>query len=149
MEPEAFQRCEKFLRVEGMYDDVVEARAGIGSPAWDHLNSRQQVWAKLNCLYNHIDDPAQRVTEAIELLRESSKAMKGGLPLDVATHYIGRLKGLSSVYPGKIGDALFRQQIEEYRDSIYDFLEENERNICENEQIRDYRCTSDCFRVLV
>jgi hypothetical protein len=149
MESEELKTCERFLKAEGMYDDVREAIAALRAPLWDHLNSRQKVWAKLNCLYNHIDNPAQRIGEAVGLMRDCASVTTGGLPLDVAMHYVEKLRALLDGYSTRFSDYHFRQQIEEYRDSVLDFLEENERGIVEREEIKDYHCTSDCFRMLL
>ncbi len=146
MEEEEFKACERYLRTEEMYDDVILAVSSKPAPCWDDLNDRQKAWAKLNCLHNHIDDPHHRMGEAILLLRKCSTT---SLPTDVCLHYMSKLRGLMSVYPGKLGDDFFRSQIEDIRDNVRDFLPDEERIICDREQIADFQCTSDCFRVFV
>lgn len=146
MEPEQLAKCELFLRTQGMYDDVQASIATFGVSWWDDLNYRQKAWAKLNCLFNHIDDPHDRIYDTIGIL---GRASSGDLPEHVATHYMGKLKGLAATYPTRLSDTLFRNQIEEIRDNVRDFLPEPERSICLREEIRNFRCTSDCFRVLL
>ncbi len=146
LEEEEFKKCENFLRSEGMYDDVIFAIAARNAPQWDDLNDRQRAWAKLNCLHNHIENSHPRIEDVILLLR---KCAITSLPDDVCKHYIGKLKGLLTVYPGGITDDYFRTQIDDIRDNIRDFLPDEEQKVCNREQIRDFSCTSDCFRVLV
>lgn len=145
MTSEEFNKCELFLRVQGMYNDVVADRATLGTPRWDDLNYRQKTWAKLNCLFNHLDNPHPRIFDTIGLLGRASV----WLPDHVAEHYTDRLKGLTVVYPTRLTDAKLRSFVEEIRDSVRDFLPEPERSICLREQIRDFQCTSDCFRILI
>lgn len=146
MDEGEFKACERYLRTEEMYDDVILMVDSESASYWADLNNRQKTWAKLNCIYNHIDDPHPRMAEAIQLLRECSTTT---LPNDVCLHYSGRLRSLMSVYPGSISDDFFRAQIEDIRDNIRDFLPDEERKTCDKEQIADFQCTSDCFRIVV
>jgi len=146
MDEAELKTCERYLKAEEMYDDVVLVRGSKLAPHWGELNDRQQAWAKLSCLYNHVDDPQTRMGEALLLLRRCSTT---SLPNDVCLHYIGKLKGLMAVYPGKLPDEFFRAQIEDVRDNIRDFLPDEELGVCDKGQIADYQCTSDCFRVYV
>jgi len=146
MEEEEFKACERYLRTEEIYDDVVFAISSKLAVRWGDLNDRQKAWAKLNCLHNHIDNPHPRMGEVILLLRKCSTT---SLPTDVCLHYMSKLRGLMSVYPGKLGDEFFRSQIEDIRDNVRDFLPDEERIICDKEQVADFQCTSDCFRVFV
>jgi hypothetical protein len=141
MEPDEFKACEIFLRRQGMYDDVVYATSAQAAPAWDDLSERQKVWAKLNCVYNHVDDPRQRVEDAISLLRSCSSSC---LPPDVCWHYIARLRGLN---PKSLTADQYRASIAEIADNIRAFLPEAELSVCRKEEIRDFQCTSDCFKV--
>lgn len=153
MEAVEFKVCELQLRAEEMYDDVMLAINSKQTPRWGELTDRQKTWAKLNCLYNHIDDPHTRMSEALELLHLCSftdDVHEASLPTDVCHHYSAKLRGLMSVYPeGLPDDDSFRAQIEDIRDNIRDFLPDDERAITDEEQIADYQCTSDCFRVFV
>jgi len=146
MDDEEFKACERYLRVEEMYDDVIHAVNSKLALRWGELSNRQKAWAKLYCLCNHIDEPQTRLGEALLLLRKCSTT---DLPTDVVQHYIGKLRGLITLYPGKVTDEFFRSQIEDIRDSIRDFLPNEERSLCDNAQIADYSCTSDCFRIVV
>ena len=146
LEEDEFKDCERFLRTEGMYDDVMFEIAARNAPRWDDLNDRQKVWAKLNCIYNHVGNPESRIEDTIVGFQKCGTTC---LPEDVCKHYIQKLKSLLTVYPGGITDDFFRTQIEDIRDTIRDFLPDDEQMVCQRQQIRDFSCTSDCFKVLV
>ncbi len=146
MDEKELKACERYLRAEEMYDDVLFVLGLKLAPCWDKLSDRQKAWAKLNCLYNHIDDPQHRMGEVLLLLRKCSTT---SLPTDVCQHYTGKLRGLMAVYPTGVTDEFFRTQIEDIRDNIRDFLPDEERGIVDKEQIADFQCTSDCFRIFV
>jgi len=147
MDETELKACERYLRAEEMYDDVVLVIGSKLAPRWGELSDPQKLWAKLNCLYNHLDDPQQRMGEALLLLRKCSTTSY--LPTDVCQHYMQKMRGLMATYPGKITDPFFRAQIEDIRDNVRNFLPEAERSICDKEQIADYQCTQDCFRIFV
>jgi len=152
MDGAELKACERYLRTEEMYDDVILCISSKLAPRWGELTDRQKAWAKLNCLYNHIDEPQQRMGEALLLLRLCSFSdahHDASLPTDVCHHYMSKLRGLMSVYPGQMSDDFFRTQIEDIRDNIRDFLPDDERAIIDKEQIADYQCTSDCYRVYI
>jgi hypothetical protein len=143
MELDEFSACEPFLRAQGMYEDVKYAIAMQAAPSWETLTDRQRVWAVLNCLYNHPDDPKQRMEKAIDILYSSVT-----LPTDVSRHYIQKLRGLIGVYPSRINTDLFRSEIADVAENIRLFLPEEELSLCRKEEIRDFQCTSDCFRMM-
>jgi len=147
MDEAELKACERYLRAEEMYDDVILVIGSKLAPRWGELSDPQKLWAKLNCLYNHLDDPQQRMGEALLLLRKCSTT--SNLPTDVCQHYMGRLRGLMATYPGSLSDDFFRSQIEDIRDNVRDFLPDEERLICDREQVADFQCTSDCFRVFI
>lgn len=150
MESEEFKAAEIFLKIERMYDDVMYAIAYRNAPKWDDLKYRQRAWAKLTCLYNHVDDPFQRLGEAVLVLRKCSQPLDNdGLPPDYCMNLMNKLKGLSTVFPGRLSDDGFRQKIAELAYGLLEFLPDEERTVLEKEQLQDYSCTSDCFRVLV
>jgi hypothetical protein len=132
MDEAEFKACERYLRADEM---------------WGELSDPQKLWAKLNCLYNHLDDPQQRMGEALLFLRKCATASY--LPTDVCQHYMQKVRGLMATYPGKVADTFFRAQIEDIRDNIRNFLPDNERGICDKGQIADFQCTSDCFRIFI
>lgn len=147
METDEFEASKTFLQINQMDEDVRVAQALRAAPKWEDLNARQQVWAKLNCVYNHIDDPSLRLKEAILLLREC--ATQRVLPPEVAMSYMPRLRGLLTVYPGKITPTLFRAKILEIADALFEFLDEREAAVLQREEIQNYSCTGDCFRVMI
>jgi hypothetical protein len=144
MEMDEFRAVENYLKIEQMYDDVKSAIEARLTPTWDSLNDRQKACAKLICLYNHVDNPQKRMGEMVVLLRRCSTNQ---LPADVAGAYMVKLKGLLSVFPGKLSDETFRSKIADITDNLLNFLPDQERSIIDREEIQDYRCTSDCFRV--
>ncbi len=152
MDEAELKASERYLRTEEMWDDVILCISSKLAPRWGELTDRQRTWAKLNCLYNHIDNPQARMGEALLLLRLcsfSDTEHQASLPTDVCHHYMSKLRGLMTVYPGQLSDDFFRTQIEDIRDNIRDFLPDDERAICDREQIADFQCTSDCFRVYI
>src|SRR5208337_4531972 len=46
MEEEEFKACERYLRTEEIYDDVVFAISSKLAVRWGDLNDRQKAWAK-------------------------------------------------------------------------------------------------------
>lgn len=146
MEPDEFEAATNYLKIEQMYDDVKYAIAYRHAPKWDSLNDRQKAVAKLRCICNHIDEPQQRLGEAILLLRKCSTTC---LPSEVAITYMNKLKGLLTVYPGKLSDETFRAKMVDITSSINDFLPDEERVVLEREELQDFSCTSDCYRVLL
>jgi hypothetical protein len=147
METDELEASQTFLQINQMDEDVQTAQATRNAPKWEDLNARQQVWAKLNCIQTHIDDPSLRLKEAIILLREC--ATQQVLPPEVAMSFMPRLRGLLTVYPGKIEDDLFRAKISEIADALFEFLDEREALVLQKEEIQNYSCTSDCYRVIV
>jgi hypothetical protein len=147
METDESAASRTYLQVNQMDEDVRCDQTVQSTPRWGDLNARQQTWAKLNCIANHIDDPALRLKEAILLLREC--ASQRVLPPEVAMSYMPRLRGLLTVYPGRITDQLFRTKITEIADALFEFLDEHEVLALQREEIRNYSCTSDCYRVLI
>jgi hypothetical protein len=146
METDEFQASEVFLKINQMDEDVKVAQATRAAPKWADLNAKQQVWAKLNCINNHIDDPSLRLKEAIILLREC--AIQRYLPPEVAMSYMPRLRGLLTVFPSSITPVLFRAKLSEITDAIFEFMDEGEVAVLQKEDIQDYSCTSDCYRVV-
>ena len=138
------ETCISFLKIEQMYSDVMYARMYRSAPRWDDLNDRQKAWVKLVCVYNHIESPRPRIEEVINLLHRCSIT---SLPIEPTMGYMAKLKGLLSVYPKFVGDELFRESIGTIADSLLDFLPDEERKLLETEQLQDYSCASDCFRV--
>lgn len=147
MEPEEFAECLNFLRVEQLHDDVKFAIAQQSVPKWDNLANRQKVWFKLNCICNHWDAPQQRLGEAILLLKECSNEIDSGLPADVCEHYLNRLKKFHAEFL-TMKESFFREKVWDIAETILEFLPDPERSICQKEELRDYGCTSDCYRVI-
>lgn len=149
MEPEEFKEAETFLKIEQMYDDVLHTIATCTAPQWEDLNACQKLWAKLTCLYNHVDNPSHRLDEILALFAQCAADPSSGLPVDVCRVYAAKLKGMASVYPGKVTNEVFREKVGEIAETLLEFMPPEERQMLEKEQLRDFTCTSDCFRVLV
>jgi len=148
MEPEEFKASVTYLKIEQMYDDVMYAISYRLAPKWEILSDRQKLWAKLTCLYNHIDNPMPRIDEVVEMFAQCAANPVGGLPVDVCRVYGSKLKGMATVYPGKVSDELFREKTGEIAETLLEFMQPEERKMLEKEQLQDFTCTSDCFRVL-
>jgi hypothetical protein len=146
METDEQEASKTYLKINQMDEDVRYEQETQAAPRWGDLNLRQKVWAKLNCINNHIDDPHARIGEAIVLLRECSA--RRILPPDVAMSYMPRLRALITVYPGRITDQVFRTKINEIADAVFAFFDNDESALLQREEIRDYSCTSDCYRVM-
>jgi hypothetical protein len=146
METDELESSQTYLKINQMDEDVRYEQTAQAAPRWADLNPRQQVWAKLNCVNNHLDDPSARLKESIILLREC--ATQRVLPPDVAMSYMPRLRALLTIYPGKMTDQLFRTKINEIADGLFAFFDNEESALLQREEIRDYSCTSDCYRVM-
>ena len=80
MEPEEFKEAETFLKIEQMHADVVYAIAIRTAPKWADLSLSQKLWAKLTCLYNHIDNPGDRMTDVLNLFAQCAADPNSGAP---------------------------------------------------------------------
>lgn len=149
MEYDEFKDAATYLKIEQMYDDVMFAISNRIAPKYDTLSECQQLWVKLTCLYNHTDNPSERIQEAITLFLQCAANTTGGLPIDICKTYAGKLKGISSVYPGRISDSIFREKVGEMASTVLQFMPVEDRQVIEKEQLQDFSCTSDCFKVLV
>ncbi len=147
MPDEEFFPMKNFLTIERMWDDVLQERAYRILPHWDDMNDRQRLWLKLNCVYNHIDNPYPRGGEALVLIKFC--AGSGSLPPEVCMTMNTRIRDLLRLYPVRIADTTFRDRISSIADAVFQFLPEDERKAIENEEIQGYSCTSDCYRVLL
>ena len=129
-------------------DDVMYAIACRTAPKWKDLNDAQKVVAKLTCLYNHVDNPADRMLESLNLLTRCSADPENPFPADVCTMYASKIRGMSLVFPERISDVLFRKKVAEIFESLLDFMPNQQKQVIEKEQLQDFSCTSDCFRVI-
>lgn len=148
MDEVEFAECTRFLCIEQMDEDVKFAIARRAAPHWEDLSSRQRLWFKLNCIYNHLDVPQQRLGEAVLLFKKCSEEVDSGLPKDVCEHYSNRLKKFHAEYPSVMSDAYFREKVWDIAETILEFLPDAERSICKKEELQGFRCTSDCFTVI-
>jgi hypothetical protein len=147
METDELEHAQRYLLINQMDEDVRTDTIHRLAPHWDDLNVRQQVWAKLNCIYNHIDNTDLRMKEAIILLRRCAEERL--LPPEVAKSYMPRLRGLMTVFPGRVTDSIFRSKVLEIAESILEFLPDEEAAVMQREEIQGYSCSSDCYRVIV
>lgn len=146
LEDDELDAFKTALNLEGMWDDVMAFRQQRYVPHWDSLFNRQKIWFKLNCVYNHVDQPNQRIGEALLLLRRCAEEVNSGLPKDVCAHYSHRLRNLYE-FPTHMDAIAFREKISDLADTLLEFLPEAERSICDREHVKGFRCTSDCFRL--
>ena len=149
MESDEFKEAEYFLKIERMYDDVMFALTNRTASQWNGLTDCQKLWTKLTCLYNHVDNPTQRMQEALALFAKCANDPTSGLPSDVCSIYASKLRGMTSVYPGRVSDDAFREKIGEMAETLLEFMPVSSRQVLEKEQLQGYSCTSDCFRIIV
>ena len=148
-ERRGFRKAEHFLKIERMYDDVMFILTSRSAFQWDSLSDCQKLWVRLTCLYNHVDNPLQRIQETVALFAQCSNNASSGLPTDVCTVYASKLRGLSSVYPGRVSDDVFRAKVAEMAETVSEFMSVEHRQLLEKEQLQGFSCTSDCFCVIV
>ena len=148
METKDLSDSQNFLRVNQMEEDVKFDQTIRLAPRWEDLNSRQKVWVKLHCIHNHIDSPGERLKEVVLLLRDCAEQRL--LPPEVAKSYGPRLRALVTMLnPPRITDTFFRIKIGELAESIFEFLPTEEAELLQREEIQNYSCSSDCYRVVV
>ena len=143
LSPGELAKSERWLRAEGMYGDIISEISSKTVPTWDELTGRQQVVAKLLCIYNHVDNPHSRLMEACLLLRACSE---GDLTLKVCSALVIRLLALDRSHPVLIGGSELREGVWKAMETVFDLLSDAERVVFAGERIRGYSCTSDCFR---
>jgi len=134
--------------MEQMYEDVRFAIAYRSAPRWEELTAAAQAWAKLNCVFNHVDFPIPRLSEAVSLLSKVINEDQS-MPPEAADNYRQKIKNLMSLLPNRISDGQLREKVGEFAENLLDFLNEKERSVCEREELQDYSCTSDCYRVII
>jgi hypothetical protein len=146
MDEETLQGMKNYLLIERMWEDVLFERTYSILPHWDNLTDRQKIWLRLNCVNNHVDSPNARMTEVVGLL---AKCLKNGeLPLEISTTFTSKLRSLLQLYPKHIDDSTFRDRITVLTSHFFQFLPVDEAKQIENEEIQNYSCTSDCYRIL-
>lgn len=147
--PEELAASERWMKTEGMYGDVMAEVTAKSAPSWDTLKPRQKVVAKLFCIYNHIDDPEERVVEAVVLLRE----MGADLNPMLCSKCCSKLVNITRCYLGieveekdRISASEFREGLYQVMEMVLDVLPKEEQLVLVREHISGYQCTSDCFR---
>ena len=147
--PEELSASEHWMKTEGMYGDVMAEVTAKDAPAWDALKPRQKVVAKLFCLYNHIDDPEGRVVEAVVFLREAGDGINPMLCSECCSKLVNisrRYLGIQVEEKDRISASEFREGVYQVMEAVLDVLPKEEQLALVRERIRDYSCTSDCFR---
>ena len=142
MELEEFKAVENYLKIEQMYDDVLYAISHRNAVKWETLSECQKIWAKLTCLYTHVDNPTYRIEELIEMFKKCET-----IPSDVCKNYAFKLQSLGAVAKLKPPSESFRRKIIEMAETLLGFMSIAERTAMESEQIQEFSCTSDCFRI--
>jgi hypothetical protein len=137
---------KNYLRIERMWDDIIFERIYSSFPNWDSITNRQKIWLRLNCIVNHVDNPNPRLTEVTELLENC--IVDGTLPFEVGEVFISKLKSLTRLYPKFIDDSTFRDRITVMTAYFFQYLPQDEAKQVEEEEVKNYRCTSDCYRIL-
>ena len=149
--PNELDEAERWLRAQGMLEDVIAVRTAKSAPYWHGLKPRQKVVMKLLCLCNHWYDPEYRITEAVALIQE---AAGDGIPPELGSSLCSRLVNVTRRYLGigveekdRIADPEFRDGVWRCMEAILDLLPREEQTLLLKEQVQGYSCTSDCFRV--
>jgi hypothetical protein len=142
--------CQRYLRIEGMLADVERDIEQACAPQWSKLTARQQVWCVFTCIANHVDNPAKRFDQVVELLRLS--ALNGEMP---ATEAVDRIKATNAIrrthtmvieYPPITNVRDLRDQLELQTEAVMEGMSAEERQVCLRGVLRGYSCTSDCFQ---
>jgi hypothetical protein len=148
--PDDLSRSERWLKAEGMYGDVVAEISSRSSPDWERLKPRQRAVAKLLCLYNHLDDPEERILEAVEYIQQSAgDGVDPMLCSGICSRLVDtgrRLLGTTGDGRPGIGPNEFREGVWQCMEGLLDTLPQEEQELLLRERIRGYSCTSDCFR---
>jgi hypothetical protein len=149
--PETLKDSERWLKAEGMFDDVMAEVSAKAAPEWDNLKPRQRVVALLFCLYNHVDDPEERVVDAVAFIKESAG---DGIPPMLGSELCSKLVNLTRRFLGlveedkqRITSTEFREGIFQVIEAILNILSKEEAMTLMQEKINGFSCTSDCFRV--
>jgi hypothetical protein len=140
-----FQASRTLLQIEQMGNDTARERIYSYAPKWEDLRSRQQMWFKLNCIINHLDNVTPRIQEALAILKCVREARE--LPGDFINHQQKRLEGFIQSYV--LRDTSFRMRIAEIAFEIKKIMPDAEQKICETELLSGYSCTSDCYAPLI
>jgi hypothetical protein len=145
MDEDSLEECKNYLRMEGMYSDVVYRRHMRAAPKWGELTHRTKVWHKLICLHNHSENMQDRIADVTLLLRKQDE----GIPMDVAMSFMRKLKALAALYPIRVTDQFLRNKLWSIAEELQILMTEDEKRTCQKELIQDYSCFSDCFRILL
>jgi hypothetical protein len=144
MSPEALDDAKRYLQIEGMFDDVTDALESREAPRWERCTERTKLWLKLNCIHDHTDNPMPRLKEVTELIRTTYEADQ--LKKVVADRFTKEIGHLRTFYPDAISDEELRDKTGSLAEELLSMLGDLEWGICEHGRIRDYSCTSDCYR---
>jgi hypothetical protein len=150
LDPDALAESSRWLMAEGMWGDLLAELDARSSPEWGRLRPGQRAVALLLCLYNHLDDPEERLLGAVEALRESAA---DGVPPMLCSELCSRLtdlgrRALSPETPEKerVGPNELREGLWRSMEALLSALPREEQRILLREKLRNYSCTSDCFR---
>jgi hypothetical protein len=145
MDDEALAECQNYLKMEGMYAEVMYRRHLLSAPKWSELTPRVKVWCKLICLHNHTENIHDRIADVTLLLRKTSQTED--IPVDVAMSFMKKLKALGILYPIRLTDQFLRVKIWTIAEELQILMTEDEKRVCRAEMIQDFSCFSDCFRI--
>lgn len=122
--------------------DLQEDRIMIDrtTPSWDSLSTVAKLYFKLACVENHPHHAFARLTDIVNLLRES----EGLLPQQMA--FSLRLEFQSLLLSKQIpGDDLTRDTCTKASNMLYAFVTGPEIEIIDKLELRDYVCAAGCF----
>jgi hypothetical protein len=144
MNPDELEDAKRYLKIEGMYEDVHAGLESRQAPLWERCTERTKLWLKLNCIHDHIDHPQVRLQEALGLVHTCLGANQ--LKRFMAERYIKEIEHLKMFFPDAIPGAELRDKVGSLAEDLLPHLGDLEWAICEGCRIRDYSCTSDCYR---
>lgn len=142
LSPDEFPKSKRYLQIEGMYSDVSTCLQMRYAPHWDELSPRVRLWCKLNCLYNHSDNPDQRIRETYPMVLACDQAglLRQGFA-DRMTTDLDRLRWITDASE----EDEFRYITCPLAEELIAQLDSEERQICERELVAGYSCTGNCY----
>jgi hypothetical protein len=142
MDEASFRECTRYLKAEGMYEDLLLERVMMSSPTWDSLTHLQRLWARLECLHTHLDDYKPRLKDTETLLLHATQA--GSLEPIISNDF--RLRLLDIARKNMPTDKL-RRTMSSLLIEIEEYLSSEELELKKLRLIRNYQCSADCFHV--
>jgi hypothetical protein len=117
-------------------DDLVTIQRSV--PSWNDLSVVAKLYFKLVCLENHPHDAFQRLSEVVNLCRETNNALPQQLAFSLKLEFQSALLSTSS-------DEWVRDTATKASNILYGFISGSEVEIVDKLELRDYVCSAGCF----